>query len=271
MWPSTICTLRILVEQARSRSGAARAPRSPGRTPRSGPSATGGPRRSAHASAADCADAGRTARRASRPPPRTVGTAAGRVHRAVRVVDLREAVDQRAPKPQLLDAALHSRIAPSRSCSGRAAKPWNRSGRLATTLGQRVVGAPRELGRLLRVGDRLDRRRIERQDHHLDAVLVHQAEALVVEVEQAVLQLRLVVGRHEAAASRSACPRSRNAPRARSCPAWSLVLACFGLGLRPGQIFFCRRNLFRQGRAGAQAPGRRAPRSPPRAKSATGS
>ena len=28
-------------------------------------------------------------------------------------------------------------------------------------------------------------------------MLVHQAEALVVEVEQAVLQLRLVVGRHE--------------------------------------------------------------------------
>ena len=93
-------------------------------------------------------------------------------------------------------------------------------GPLAHLLGEEVVGLAGELVGLLRIGDGLDRGRVERQDHHLDAVLIH---------------LRGGRGRADrpggcAAPPRSCrekipwsdrwCRRSRNALRARSCPSW---------------------------------------------------
>ena len=42
---------------------------------------------------------------------------------------------------------------------------------------------------LFRIGDRLHRGRIEREQHHLDAVLVHLPQPLLLNVEQPIAQL----------------------------------------------------------------------------------
>ena len=47
----------------------------------------------------------------------------------------------------------------------------------------------RPRSRVLDVVDRLHRRRVERQDHHLDPVLVHFLQARVLDVEQALAQV----------------------------------------------------------------------------------
>ena len=78
-----------------------------------------------------CADAGRTARRGSRPRARTADIAADRSRPPCRAVPPAVAVDQRALEAELLDAALSSCVARSGSCIGRAATPTKRSGRLA--------------------------------------------------------------------------------------------------------------------------------------------
>ena len=50
--------------------------------------------------------------------------------------------------------------------------------------GKIVVGAPGQFIGRLRIGDRLDRRGIEREDHRLDPARIHFAQALLVNVEQ---------------------------------------------------------------------------------------
>ena len=93
-------------------------------------------------------------------------------------------------KPSSLTQRVSSLVASSGSCIGRAASAWKRSGPLAHLLGEKIVGAARDLVGALRVEDRLDRRRVEREDHHLDAVPVHLGDAPLVEIDQPAAQLR---------------------------------------------------------------------------------
>ena len=122
--------------------------------------------------------------------------------------------------PSSLTQRCSSRAAMSGSCSGSAASAWKRSGRFVHLLGQIVVGLAGDLVGLLGVGDRLDRRRVQRQDHHLHAELVHQAKPPAVQVEDALAHLGPDVVGKERPSNRSACRRSRSALRVRSCPSW---------------------------------------------------
>ena len=60
---------------------------------------------------------------------------------------------------------------------------------LAHLLGEIVVGLARDLVGLLGIGDGLDRRRVQRQDHHLHAELVHQPQPPAMQVEDALAHL----------------------------------------------------------------------------------
>ena len=55
--------------------------------------------------------------------------------------------------------------------------------------GQKVVRLARRFRGFFHVRDRLDRRRVEGQDHHLHPVLVHLGQPVVLHVEQALFQL----------------------------------------------------------------------------------
>ena len=107
------------------------------------------------------------------------------VHGRVEVADLREAVDQRALESKLLDAALQLArrqigiLHRQRRQSLKAVRP------LRHLLGQIVVGLAGDLVRLPGIRNALDGRRVERQQHHLDAVLVHQSNPPVVQIEHA--------------------------------------------------------------------------------------
>ena len=103
----------------------------------------------------------------------------------VRRCDLREAVDQRADQAELLDAAGELGSGGFRVLHRQRGKSGEAIGALAHFGGQRVVGLLGHRDRPLDVVDRLHRRRVQRQDHHLDAVPVHFAQAHVLDVEQA--------------------------------------------------------------------------------------
>ena len=51
--------------------------------------------------------------------------------------------------------------------------------------GQAIVRPACNLDRAIKIGNRLDGRRVQRYDHLFDAVLVHKAEALAVKIQQA--------------------------------------------------------------------------------------
>jgi hypothetical protein len=60
---------------------------------------------------------------------------------------------------------------------------------LANLIGEGIVGLPGNFDRALCVMDGLDGGGIERQDHHLDPVLVHLPQPRVLDVKQAVAQI----------------------------------------------------------------------------------
>ena len=103
---------------------------------------------------------------------------------------LREAVDQRADKAELLDAARELVGGGVRVLHRQRGKGGKAAGALGDVLGEHVVGLFGHGDRALDVVDRLHRRRVERQDHHLDAVPVHFAEPRVLDVDQAMPQFR---------------------------------------------------------------------------------
>ena len=98
--------------------------------------------------------------------------------------DLRKAVDQRADKPKLLDAAGEFGCGGFRILHRQRGEGGEAVGALAHFGGKHVVGLLGDGDRGLDVVDRLHRRRVQRQDHHFDAVLVHFAQARVLHVEQ---------------------------------------------------------------------------------------
>ncbi len=105
------------------------------------------------------------------------------------IVDLREAVHQRADELQFLDAALVFARRPLRVLHRQRREGLKALRAFRDLLRQEIVGLPRHIVSALSIGDRLHGRRIQRQDHDLDPVPIHLAEALAVDVEQPALQL----------------------------------------------------------------------------------
>jgi hypothetical protein len=103
--------------------------------------------------------------------------------------DLRIAVDQRALEAELLDRALELRNRGVRILHRQRRNADKPIRPLCHLLRENIVGLARHLDGTLLVGDGLDRRSVQRRDHDLDAGLVHQAQALVLEIEQAMPQL----------------------------------------------------------------------------------
>ena len=113
-------------------------------------------------------------------------------------VDLREAVDQRAAEAERVDAALEfcdRKIRILHRQRGKSLKPRRALGDL---LGEEIIGPDRNLIGARDVGNRLHGGRVQRQDHHLDAVPVHLRQPLVLDIQQALLQLRPIGVRDEA-------------------------------------------------------------------------
>ena len=87
--------------------------------------------------------------------------------------ELGEAVDQRALEAEILDAALELAARQVRVLERQRGEALEALRAARDLLGEEVVGAARDLARLPGLGNRLHRRRVERQDHHLHAVRVH--------------------------------------------------------------------------------------------------
>ena len=99
------------------------------------------------------------------------------------------AVHQRASKSQIPDTALQLLCRQSGILHRERGNSYEPIRTLADLLRQRIVGPARQLRRLSRVCNALNGRRIERDDHDLDAACVHESKALIVKIQQAVPQL----------------------------------------------------------------------------------
>ncbi len=106
------------------------------------------------------------------------------IEHGVRRAGLGKAVDQRADKAELLDAARQFRGSGLRVLHRQRGKGGKAAGALGALVGEHVVGLARHRDGALDVVDRLDRRRVERQDHHFDAVFVHLGKAHVLDVDE---------------------------------------------------------------------------------------
>ena len=84
---------------------------------------------------------------------------------------------------------VSSVIAMSGSCMGTAAKPGKAIRVFGDELRDGVVRLARDLRRLFRIGDTLNRRIVQAQDDPLDAVLVHFRQTKLLEVQQAPLDI----------------------------------------------------------------------------------
>lgn len=119
------------------------------------------------------------------------------IKRCLAIALLAEAVDERADETEVVDATLkllgrRIRVLQRQGCEGEeAVRP------LGAFFSQDVIGAARNLDRLLLVGNSLHRRRIQRQDHGFDAMRIHQLQARILNVEQAMLQFLPVITGHE--------------------------------------------------------------------------
>ena len=98
---------------------------------------------------------------------------------------LRKAVDQRADHAEVFHATRQFGGGGVGILHRQRGKSGEAGGALADFFGERVVRLPRHLDRLAGVVNGLHRRRVERQDHHLDAVLVHFGKPHVLDVDQA--------------------------------------------------------------------------------------
>ena len=114
-----------------------------------------------------------------------------------RVSDLGEAVHKSALEAESVDRAVEFGDCQVRILHRECRERLKAVGTLCNLFGQIVVGANRDFVRLSRVRDRLHRRGIERENHHLDALLVHLAQPLVLDVQQTLLELGPIAVRHE--------------------------------------------------------------------------
>ena len=98
--------------------------------------------------------------------------------------DIGKAVDQGADETEVVDAALQLGNRLVRVVHRQRGEGGKAGGALGDVIGQHVVGLLGHRDGGFDVMDRLHRRRIQRQDHHLDAVSVHFAQARVMDVDQ---------------------------------------------------------------------------------------
>ena len=111
------------------------------------------------------------------------------IDRPVDALDFGKAVHQGALEAQLPHAALQLAGSHVRILHGQRGQRLEPVRPLGDLLGQEIVRAARQAGRLGRVRDRLHRRGIERQQHHGDAVVIHLLQPGAMDVEQPVTQL----------------------------------------------------------------------------------
>src|ERR1700730_2817573 len=105
-----------------------------------------------------------------------------------RIGGLRIAVDERAFESEVLDAALELLRRALRLLHRQGGHAGEPVGTLCDLRCEHVVGPVGDLRRLLGIGDALNRRRIERRDHDLDAGAVHQTQTLILKVQKPVPQ-----------------------------------------------------------------------------------
>ena len=117
----------------------------------------------------------------------------------VGIADLREAVDQHALEAEVAHAAVKLADRQIGILHRQGGEALEAAGPLLDLAREIVVGFAGHVIRARRVGDRLHHRRVEREQHHLDAVLVHQPQPVVVQIEQPRLQLAPDAVRKEAA------------------------------------------------------------------------
>jgi hypothetical protein len=91
--------------------------------------------------------------------------------------------------PRKPSASLQLARGELRILHGKRGKPLKTIGPFTDLLGQIVVGLAGDVVRARRIGDGLNGGSIERENHHLQAVLVHLAQAALVDVEHAGAQL----------------------------------------------------------------------------------
>src|SRR3954451_24384439 len=117
--------------------------------------------------------------------------------RALRGI-LGESIDQGPDKSEVVHTAAHFRgcgIGILQRKGGEGAEAIWALGALRR---ERIVGATCDLHGAHGIGDRLHRWRVEREDHHLDPVLVHQLQTPILYVEQSFLKLLPVRSGYEA-------------------------------------------------------------------------
>src|ERR1700733_3219511 len=107
------------------------------------------------------------------------------IDRRVGVADLREAVHQRAAETQLFHAALKLARRDLGILHRQRGKALKAIGPLGDLLGEIIVGPAGHVVSVRRIGNRLYRRRVKRQQHRLDAVLIHQLKPPLMQIEHA--------------------------------------------------------------------------------------
>lgn len=106
---------------------------------------------------------------------------------------LAKAIDQRPLKIKFANAALEFLNSQFRILHWQRGKRAEAIRLLFHFFSQKVVGAFGHLVRLAHIGDGLDRRSIERKDHPLYSVTIHQAQPLLMDVEEPSFQLRPMI------------------------------------------------------------------------------
>ena len=86
-------------------------------------------------------------------------------------------------RPEILHRALNLACRTFRILHRKCGDPLKSVGSLRDFLSQKVIRPLSEICRHYRIEDALDRGRIERKDHHLDPMLVHEPETPVVKVD----------------------------------------------------------------------------------------
>ena len=114
------------------------------------------------------------------------------IDRPLAVADLRKAVDQRAAETERLDATLELLDREIRILHRQRGKRLKPRRPFRDLLGKEIIGADRNLVGAGDVGNRLHGGRVQRQDHHLDAVPVHLGQPLVLDIQQTLFQFRPV-------------------------------------------------------------------------------
>jgi hypothetical protein len=112
------------------------------------------------------------------------------VHKSLSIADLRIPIDQGAAKIEFGNATRELGGCEVGVLHGQRREGCKSERMSNDRFGEMVVGALRHHGVAARGRGCLDRRRIERKDHHLDAMTIHFGRAQFRHVDEALAQLR---------------------------------------------------------------------------------